>query len=95
MEKLSVTISLDAIEEDHIWTNKKGERCITCDLVNKPTTWPDGNESWGFISQWWKDETLPPGQYAKGKILGNVKVIGFKKQPAASKEDDHSNSSPF
>lgn len=75
MDKYTVTINLDKIEEKEIWINAQGQRCISCSLVNSPRTWDDGSSTWGFISQWWKDDTLPQGQYPNHPILGNVRQL--------------------
>ena len=75
MDKFTLTINLDRIDQEHIWKNKQGERCISANLVHSPKKWDSGDESWGFLAQWWKDETLPAGKYPDHPILGNGKVM--------------------
>ncbi len=94
MDKFTLTINLDRISEDHIWKNKDGERCISANLVENRKTWSNGDETWGFVAQWWKDETLPAGQYPEHPILGNAKK--FEKRPEeAAPEQPKSTGSPF
>ena len=93
MEKFTLTINLDRISEDHIWKNKQGERCISANLVHSPKVWENGDESWGFLAQWWKDDTLPAGQYPKHPILGNAKPL--KKKEEGPSEDQTLQGPPF
>ena len=92
MEKYSVMINLDKIEEKHVWINKQGQRCISGSLVHSPRTWDDGSETWGFISQWWKDDSLPQGQYPDHPILGNVRPMAKR---STSSDEGSPQGSPF
>lgn len=88
-DKFSVTINLDRISEDHIWKNRQGERCISTNLVENRKTWDDGDETWGFIAQWWKDQ-----ERGEGPILGNAKK--FEKRPEqAPQQQPEDPGSPF
>ena len=85
MDKYTVRINLSRIEEEHIWTNDKGERFISCNVVLSHRVWDDGGETHGFVTQWWKDTSLPPGEYIKEPRLGSLKKLGSK--PQAPKSD--------
>ena len=95
MDKFTLTINLDRIDQDRIWKNKQGERCISANLVHSPKTWDSGDESWGFLAQWWKDDTLPQGEYPKHPILGNAKHFKKQEQVQDSQETPGLSGSPF
>ena len=94
MDKFTLTINLDRIEEGHIWKNKQGERCISANLVESRKTWDDGSETWGFVAQWWKDDSLPQGEYPKHPILGNARKFEPRQEAPKPAQPDFKGS-PF
>ena len=91
MERYNLLINLDKIDEKYIERNKDGQRVIRASLVHNPKTWSDGNRTWGFLAQWWKDDTLPQGQYPNHPSLGYVRPLTPRKE-----EDQHTpQESPF
>ena len=76
-------------QEDHIWKNRQGERCISTNLVENRKTWDNGDETWGF---------MPSGGRIKSEvkhpILGNAKK--FEKRPEqAPQQQPEDPGSPF
>jgi hypothetical protein len=71
MEKITITLCLDKIDEAHAWDYNE-KRYISVTLV--PT--PDNQYGKDYmVKQYWKDETLPAGKYPDHPILGNGKVM--------------------
>ena len=88
-QKFPVTINLDKIEQSKIWKNEQGERCISANIVENQKTWPNGDKTWGFVAQWWKDS-------ANGEcpILGSVRMFKPRDEQAPAQQPKESGS-PF
>ena len=93
MDKFTLTINLDEMSRRCIWKNKAGERCISANGESRRLGTME-MRPWGFVAQWWKDDSLPAGQCPDHPILGNAKK--FEKRPEqAAPEQPKSTGSPF
>jgi len=88
MEKITMTINLDKIQEDRAW-EYNGARYISVTLI--PT--PDNQYGKDYMcKQYWKDDTLPAGKYPDHPILGNGKTMKQGSQGPSVNKDE---ASPF
>ena len=88
MDKITVTIALDKIQEDRSW-EYNGTRYISMTLI--PT--PENQYGKDYMcKQYWKEEGLPAGKYPDHPILGNGKTMKQSSEGPAVKTES---ASPF
>lgn len=83
---ISIKMNVDKIVKERLY---KGEKGTYLTVTLKPT--PDnqyGNDY--MVTQYWKDETLPEGEYPNTPILGNGRDL-YVKEKAPVKQKESSN----